>query len=217
MIKNSIILYVRNNLVLVVSFVWLMISGLFSFTDLSFFIGVFVLTIFFSIYFYSLTSRVSKKYALNGSSIDRYSCPAPLTSIFNSLKMRDYTVMDINKIDFMAHNLTQSCKYGERAITKMIQSNSNIQLNIVGHGTSMECKEKNKEHINNVFYFATKKENTEHKNLIYMNDGKTFLWYEPYHTIENGQHNFKEGGYFVEPSEKTIDSITKEFSKLKES
>jgi len=120
--------------------------------------------------------------------------------------------LHIKKIDFISYDLNQSCSYIKPMLKKIVLLNSKISINIIGYGDSDSCRRMNEK---NLTYFPIKTKLDEHKNLIYMNDGKVFLWYEPSHKIENGIHHFKGGGYFLNPKAEVLQEIEKYIKELK--
>lgn len=206
--KDSFITYMYNNIVLVLFFMWLIISAIFEYENLVFFIGFFILFMSALMYGFFLNLYIKKKYG----KINYYDdSPQPLSSMIKILLSKNYKVTDVKKIDFMTYDLKEAYDYMKSATTKMIDSNKNIELNIIGYGKKEECKNNNI----SLSCFPISKKITEHKNLIYMNDEKVFLWYEPNHKTEKGKHYFQHGGYFIEPSEKALNSIEKEISIFK--
>lgn len=204
--------YMYGNEALILFLVWFTISNVFNFTNLVFFTGIFVLLIGIFVFRYLKTSNMKKKYSSDLSYY--YFSPQPITSMVDALYVENYKAKDIKKIDFIAYDLAESCNYGQKKISKIIASNKNVEINIIGHGDKEHCIN-SESHANNLSYFPINEKKTEHKNLIYMNDGRTFLWYEPYHKIENGEHFFKKGGYFLEPSKKVLESIEEDINNLK--
>lgn len=205
--------YVYNNEVLILFLLWFAISNIFNFTNLIFFMGIFFLLAVVFIIRYYQNNGMKKKFISNISYY--YMFPRPITSMMDALSLEGYTVQDIKKIDFMAYSLSETCNYGYKKISKIVESNQNIKINIIGYGKNNDCPSE-KKYINNIEYFPTNNKRTEHKNLIYMNDNKTFLWYEPYHKIENEKHDFKrKGGYFLKPNQKVLETIEEDIASLK--
>lgn len=193
-------------------FVWLIIASFFHINDFYFNIGVIGLVVYLFIYLYKL-NKVKKNIELKfGKVLYNYNQPKPFTTMLSSAYQEGYRLKDIEKIDFISYDLNESYKYIEPLIKKIVKKNQYINIDFIGYANQQDCINKQYDNIN---FFYTKKQLSEHKNLIYMKNGKIFLWYEPSHKIKNGKHYFENGGYFIEPKNNVLNDIEIEIKKYK--
>lgn len=139
----------------------------------------------------------------------RYSNPTPIKTMLTAILENGYDIADISNLDMMSYDLNHSCEYlaNNNAIKLLKTKNQNVQISIKGHSASDVLPE-----CDGVKLIKTQKRLTEHKNLITMNDGKMFLWYEPYHEIKNSKHLFIDGAFLIEINSQAADNLKKEFA-----
>lgn len=207
--------YFKYNDVIFYSFlVWILLSGGLQVDNSIFLIGNFVLFslfVFGIVYKQYYVVKISKQY---GKVLASYTDPKPFTSMINAISKAGYSAKDIKKIDFISYDLEQSCDYIKPILSKIVKVNSKININIIGYGDKDSCQSINSDSL---IYFPIKKKLEEHKNLVYMNDNRVFLWYEPSHKIVDGSHYFKGGGYFLDPTKSVLEDIENYIQELKAS
>lgn len=207
--------YLQDNLssMLYFSFlVWIVIVGVFSINDKIFILGVLTLGVLVA---WQVGHIVYKKYSIAnkfGSVLYSYNQPTPFTTMLSSVIKAGYKVEDIQHIDFMSYDLNQSCSYLNDILPKIINKNSNLKISFIGYGDKIKCSKFKSEKIS---FTLIDEKLTEHKNIITMRDGKSFLWYEPNHKIIDGKHYFLNGGYFIEPKDEILEEISKEIDSYK--
>jgi len=205
--------YLKLNDVVFYSFlIWILISGGLKVDNFIFWIGNFtLLSLFFIGLLYSkyLSYLISKQY---GKVLSNYNDPKPFTSMINAISKAGYKANDIKEIDFISYDLNQSCNYIKPIAKRLVSTNDTIKINIIGYGDKASCQDISNDNLN---YFPLDIRLSEHKNLVYMDDGTTFLWYEPNHKIKDNTHYFKGGGYFIEPAKDSLVEIESYISSLK--
>jgi len=206
--------FYKNSNIIWFSFLsWMIISGILNINNYVYFMGNIVLLSLFIVLMIILKitkMNISQEY---GKILYSYNNPTPISSMVDALSLKGYKSSNVKQIDFMSYDLKESCQYMKTFIPIIINDNDDISINIIGYGSKEDCQSLSNK---NLSYFPTNDRIEKHKNLIYMKNGETFLWYEPSHKIENGKHYFKNGGYFIEPKEEVLKSIKKEITSLKE-
>lgn len=201
-----------NDIIFYSFLVWILISGGLSVDNFIFWSGNFTL---FGLFVFGMLNMKYKERQISiqyGKVIASYADPKPFTSMINAISKEGYTANSIKEIDFISYDLKQSCDYIKPMLKKIVSANTEIHINIIGYGDINSCKSIEE---SNLTYFPIENKLDEHKNLIYMKDGKVFLWYEPSHKIENGIHYFKGGGYFLNPKTEVLKDIENYIGELK--
>lgn len=190
----------------------IVISALFGLSDI--FIGyslAVIMIVLIAVLFYMsyVKNNIQNKF---GSVLYSYNQPTPFTTMLSSILKEGYKIEDIKHIDFMSYNLNQSCSYLNNVLPKIINKNSDLSISFIGYGDKIKCS---KFESSTISFTLIDRKLTEHKNIITMRDGKSFLWYEPNHKIIDGKHYFVNGGYFIEPKDEILEEINKEIDSYK--
>lgn len=190
----------------------IVISVLFGLSDvfMGYFLVGMMLVLFATLYYMSLVkSNIQNKF---GEILFSYNRPTPFTTMLSSILKTGYKIEDIRHIDFMSFDLNQSCTYLNGILPAILKKNTILTISFVGYGDATKCDVFENSSLS--FHF-TKEKLFEHKNIITMQDGRSFLWYEPNHKIIDGKHYFINGGYFIEPKYDVLKQINKEIENYK--
>ncbi len=153
-----------------------------------------------------------KKVSLYGKVRVQYTNATPVDTMLQAVMRCNYNISQIKKILFVGNDLKKSCDYlnKSKAISILKDKNPSVAIEIVGSGDITQ------EYCNDIKINKSKKVTSEHKNILTMDDGKKFLWYEANHTTDKkGKDIFIDGVYFIELTDEKATELEDDYEALK--
>lgn len=133
----------------------------------------------------------------------------PAQSLFEALEKQGVAASDIEEAYFMTYTLMDGCEYINKKVREQVVAIGKLHLYGFGLMQSKLCEE-----YSNIITHPIALKIAKHKNLIITNNNQYYLWYEPYHIVEEGEHIICDGADLIKLSDKAKNKLMVEFKNL---
>jgi len=144
----------------------------------------------------------------------------PFTSMFSTLLDQGATLAKITRLTVETGKFSNLFHYlnGDgKVLMDLLSKNPSAQIHVYGLNDLSDGLEEIRGALidlssptTTIHFHDTKKLAITHRNVVRVNDGRFFLWFEEHHEIENGHHYFPRGAFLFEVDERTAARVEAE-------
>lgn len=159
--------------------------------------------------------RICKSFGDAAVVCDYKHVATPFTSLVSGLREEGIEAKDIDRITIETGLFSDLLHYmngdGKR-IVELVKENPEAVVHVYGLNDLSVEHHLLKEQLTKIgapslIFHDTKSISRTHRNVIRTHQGKSYIWFEEYHEIENGHHYFPRGAFLLNVDEAMADKV----------